>query len=293
MAPDVRRPAQLAPNLEAPARLWLLRVIDGPGRGWLPLDEARRQLTDPQSPLRCCGRRLRQLLAQGEGLFWQRDDQDRLWLRGAPKIAHTLDCGKCQGFPVELPVATLLGGIQGVRAAFYAAFHSGRPPSPISRDTLTAISGIPARTQLEYDRAAGVRRRRNFAVGERYSAERFQERAWQRGRAVFQFVDTAGRQGRPGGHYVAWHLPNSYQAGYERRSRGSRKRLNRQLADLVQKGTPGNDGPAVERVFFANGGLAARQYNRDPQRDTYWRSDQPTRAGGHVWHVLAAMGGKI
>lgn len=130
--------------------------------------------------------------------------------------------------------------------------------------------------------------RRNFAVGERYSAERFQERTWQRGRAVFQFIDTEGRQGRPGGQYVAWHLPNSYRANYQRRSRGSRKRLNRQLADLVQKGIPGNDGVAVERVFFANGGLAARQYNRDPQRDVYWRPETANR-GGSPWHVIVGL----
>ncbi len=286
---------------EAPARAWLLlRAIDGLGSGRLTVEDARRHLTDAASPWRCLGpRRLRQLLAQGEGLFWQRERHEvaqpcgpeRLWLKSAAKIAWALDCDKVQGFPVELPVAALLGGIQGVRAAFYAAFHSGRPESPISRDTLATISGIPGRTQLEYDRTAGVARRRNFAVGECYSAERFQERAWQRGRAVFQFIDIEGRQGRADGQYVAWHLPNSYRANYQRRSRGSRKRLNRQLADLVQKGIPGNDGAAVERVFFANGGLAARQYNRGPERDVYWRPGGEAGAGSVVWRVIIGTGG--
>ena len=280
--------AILRRNLEAPARVWLLlRLIDTDGRGWLPVDEARRQLAGKDSPLRCCGpRRLRQLMGAGEGLFWRRDDQERLWLSGAHRIAHALDCGKLQGFPVELPVAALLGGIQGVRAAFYAAFHSGRQDSPISRDTLAVLSGVPGRTQLEYDRAAGVGRRRNMAVGERYNAERFQERAWQRGRAAFRFIDTKGQQGRAGGEYVAWHLPNSYDGPYARRATGGRKRLNRKLADLVMKGIPGNDGMAVERVFWPDGAMAAKGYNRGPDRDAYWRKAGMGRVGGQVWHVL-------
>lgn len=276
----------------APARVWLLlRHHDTAGRGWLALDDARRLLTDAGSPLRCCGRRrLRQLLAAGEGLFWRRDDRDRLWLIAAHKVAHALDSGPMQGAPVELPVAALLGGIRSVRAAFYAAFHSGRKESPISRDTLAALSGAAGRTQLEYDRAAGVGRRRNVAVGERYSAERHQSRAWERGRAAFRFIDTAGRQGRAGGEYVAWHLPNSYEGPYARRATIGRKRLNRKLADLVIKGTPGNDGHAAERVFWPDGAAAARSYNRGPDRDAYWQRETPA-GRPRVWNVMAGQGG--
>ena len=49
--------AVLRRKLEAPARVWLLlRHIDN-GRGCLALDEARRQLTGPDSPLRVCASR--------------------------------------------------------------------------------------------------------------------------------------------------------------------------------------------------------------------------------------------
>lgn len=283
--------AILKQDLEAPGRVWLLlRAIDGEGRGWLSVEEARRRLAEKDSPLHICGwRRLRQLLKQGDGIFWQRDAQDRLWLNGAHKIAYKLDCDRLQGFPVELPIQALLGGIQAVRAAFYAAFHGGRDSKPISRETLESISGIPGRTQLEYDRVARVKRRRNIAIGERHTNENAQERAWRHGRAAFHFIDIEGRQGRAGREYVAWHLPNSYRADYQRRSRGSRKRLNRKLADLVKKGIPGNDERRVERCFFANGALAARRYNRDPEHDAYWRQENPTRAGGRLWHVIAGM----
>ena len=283
--------AMLKQHLEAPGRVWLLlRAIDRHGRGWLDVEDIRYCLTDKDSPYRICGwRRLRQLLAQGEGVFWHRDEQDRLWLYGAHRIAYKLDSGRLQGFPVELPISALLGGIQAVRAAFYATFHGGRDSKPISRETLESLSGIPGRTQLEYDRVAHVERRRNIAIGERHTAENTQERAWRHGRAAFHFIDTEGRQGRAGREYVAWHLPNSYRADYQRRSRGSRKRLNRKLADLVKKGIPGNDDQAIEKLFFPTGALAARQYNRDPECDAYWLQENPTRAGGGLWQVIAGI----
>lgn len=283
--------AMLKQHQEAPGRVWLLlRAIDRDGRGWLSVEDARHHLTGKNSPLRVCGwRRLRQLLGQGEGTFWQRDEQDRLWLYGAHRIAYNLDSGRLQGFPVELPISALLGGIQAVRAAFYATFHGGRDSKPISRDTLESLSGISGRTQLEYDRVARVERTRNIAIGERHTAESAQERAWHHGRAAFHFIDTEGRQGRAGREYVAWHLPNSYRAEYQRRSRGSRKRLNRKLADLVKKGIPGNDDRAVEKIFFPNGALAAKRYNRCSEQDAYWHQEERTRAGGGLWHVMPGV----
>lgn len=281
--------AMLKQNLEAPGRVYfLLRALDTDGRGWLEIDHIRRLLTQKDSSWRICGwRRLRQLLREGEEVFWSRDDRDRLWLHGAHKIAHILDCKRLAGFPILLPVSSLLGGIQAVRAAFYAAFHGGRHSSPISRQTLRVVSGVAERTQRVYDRLAQVQRQRNLAVGERYSQDAIQERAWAKGRAVFYFVDTKGLQGRAGRDYIAWNLPNSYQAAYQRRSRGSRKRLNRKLADLVNKGIPGNDDKAVEKLFFSNGALAAKRYNRDSEIDAYWQQEQIVRAGTEIWSVIA------
>ena len=283
--------AILRQHLEAPARIYfLLRAIDQAGQGWLDVEDVRRQLTEKASPLKVCGwKRLRQLLKQGEGIFWQRDSRDRLWLKGAHRIAYTLDCGRLQGFPVELPLEALLGGIQAVRAAFYGSFHAGRDAKPISRETLSQLSGVPERTQRAYDRVAQIKRQRNIAIGEHYSQENVQDRAWKQGRAVFHFVDVRGRQGRKNREYVAWHLPNSYQATYQRRSRGSRKRLNHKLADLLMKGITGNDERVVEKVFFSNGAVAAKQYSRDPHKDAYWRQARPTGAGDGLWHVMTGV----
>ena len=253
------------------------------------MDEARAHLATKGAPWHCCGwRRLRQILAEGEGIFWQRDAQGGLWLRGAHRVAHALDIEKLQGFPVELPIESLLGGIQVVRATFYAAFHSGRESKPISRDTLHTLTGLAPRTQLDYDRLAHVGRQRNMAIGDRHTPAALQERAWQRGRGVFRFVDVKGKQGRPGGEYVAWHLPNSYEGPHSRRSRGSRKRLNRKLADLVNEGIPGNSGPPIERVFWPDGAAAAKGFNRAPATDAYWQG-RPTRGAGRLWQVLGRL----
>ncbi len=112
--------AILRQHLEAPARVYfLLRAIDSAGRGWLSIEHVRQYLTQKDSPVKICGwRRLRQLLREGDGIFWQRDDQDRLWLKGSHRIAYTLNSGLLQGFPVVLPTQAFLGGIQAVRAAF-------------------------------------------------------------------------------------------------------------------------------------------------------------------------------
>ena len=275
-------------NLEAPGRVWLLlRAIDIEGRGWLKIDDVRQQLTHKDSPWRICGwRRLRQLLHQGQDIFWQRDNQDRIWLKGAHRIAYKLNSGRLQGFPAELPIKELLGGIQATRAAFYASFHAGRDQKPISRQPLEQVTGIAERTQRTYDHVARVRRRQNIAIGEPYTQDKAQERAWTQGRAVFRFVDTRGLQGRERQEYIAWNLPNSYEAQYPHRSRGGRKWLNRKLADLLKKGITGNSEDSVKRIFFPTGALAARAYSRDPNQDSYWQYNK-TRFGDQVWRVIS------
>ena len=285
--------AMLKQNLEAPGRVYLLlRSIDNQGRGWLEIDNIRLLLTDKDSPWHICGwRRLRQLFKQGEGIFWQRDSKDRLWLKGAHKIAYALNCDRLAGFPILLPVSALLGGIQAVRGAFYAAFHSGRASSPISRQTLEELTGVAQRTQRSYDQSARVQRQSNVAIGERYSKENVEARAWKQGRAVFHFIDVRGLQGRPQAEYLAWHLPNSYTGPHERRSRANRKRVNRKLADLVKKGIPGTSEERVERLFWPNGAQAAKGHSRDPQRDAYWLPHQPSQLG-QLWRVMSGCSSK-
>lgn len=280
--------AMLRTELAAPGRVyWLLKHLDAQGRGWLDVDEVRMQLTNKKSPLRICGwRRLRQILAAGEDLFWTRDRVGRLWIRGPARVAMALGCERLKGKPVALPVKVLLGGIKQVKAHFFASFHSGRRENnPITRGTLHELTGVPERTQREYEEVAGVGTKRNIAIGERYTKEAIEERAWRQGQAAFRFFDKLGKQGAPGQEYVAWQMPNSYDGPHSLCCKGRQKKINRQLRELVMEGMRANGRKKVERLFWFNGAAAGKAFNKDPHVDAYWPSGHPGVKHLILWSV--------
>lgn len=276
-------------------RIWLLlRHLDRPGRGWLPADQVRQELTSPDSPLYLCGgRQLRKLLAQGDGLFWQRDEA-HIWLTGLVRVAAALGVEKLAGKPVALPLPLLLGPIGQLRAHLYASFHSGRTrtertgsqSSPISRATLADLSGVSPRSQQTYERKADVTVRRNLAVGSPVGAVCPQNQGWQHGRAHFPFTDFRGRQGKAGQSYHAWQLPNDYYGPHAHPGRGRVRHHNRQRADLRHKGDAGN-GQKVEmgRRCFANGSEAEKGWRKRGRVPVYWPGKK-TRMGLVLWWVM-------
>jgi hypothetical protein len=303
--PDIAM-AMLKQQFVASGRIWLLlHYLDEDGCGWVNIDEARERLTRKTAVLRVCGwRQLRKLLAQGEGVFWQRHNK-RIWLRSITKIAAALGVQRLSGLPVALPLAILLQSVGTIRAHFYASFHSGRSregshsqPKPVGREKLQQLGHISRRTQRRYEQRANVHCQHNYAIARRYSAESHQEQAWKRGRAVFLFTDYQGKLGRKGATYTAWQLPNSYEGPHDRQARGQQKRINRELADLYMKGMTGNGKfsdpdkrsqmPGPYRCFFADGLSAGENYNRFPKQDAYWRSNQNRGGGYQLWHLLPA-----
>ena len=285
--------AMLRQKQAAAGRVWyLLRYLDRGGRGWLPAEEVTRELTDKKAHWRICGpRQLRNLLRQGQGVFWERD-KERIWLKSAAKVALALGVKRLSGRPVAMPVAALAGGMGQVRAHFYAAFHSGRAPQdqgrpgrPVSRATLAKLSGVPARSQRHYEKIATVRAQANIAVGPVYTEETFRKQAWRHGRATFRFTDYQGRLGAPGRAYVAWRLPNSYHGPHEQCPRGRKKKINQQI-DLVNGWAQGNDRPG--RLFHPNGGQAGRAFNRDSERDRYWPDSRRRSGRPQIWQALPA-----
>ena len=283
--------AMLKQDQAAAGRVYLLlRYLDTSGRGWLYVDEIRERLTRKDSPLKVMGwRRLRQIFHQGEGIFWERDNKGRIWLKSALKIALELDCQRLKGKRVDLPVNALLGGIGTVRAHFYASFHSGRGnDNPISRETLEDITGLCPRTQREYDRKAQVMRQQNIAVGPKKTKITAEEQYWQRGGAVFTFVDSQGKQGPKNRHYLAWRLPNSYQAPHQQRSKGRQKKINQQLVRLVNNGVQATDQQAVGKLFWPDGAAAGKAYSRDQEQDAYWPRGKTQRRPAMIWYVLVA-----
>ena len=280
-------------------RVWLLlRYLDNDGRGWVAPDEVRRLLTDKASPFYLFGeRQLRKLLAQGEGLFWQRDE-GHIWLVGLVRVAAAVGVGSLSGKPVALPVKFLLGSIGDVRAHLYASFHSSRTKtertgsqsSPISRATLADLSGVSPRTQQSYEKKAGVTVRRNLAVGSPVGVVCAQEQAWRHGPALFPFTDFRGKQGKAGQTYHAWQLPNTYFGPHAHLGRGHGRHHNRQLADLRHRGDVGN-GQRVERVrrYFGNGAEVGNGWGKCGRGVVYWPGKK-ARMGVVVWWVMEDVG---
>lgn len=267
----------------------LLKALDIKGGGCLSEELVRTKLTANHSPIRVCTwRRLRQIFAQGEELFWKRDGRGRIFLASSAKIAQGLDLERFEGLPVELPLAALMGPIKAVRAHFYASFHSGRPSkNPISRQTIRIITGVPERTQRGYDKLAKVTVRQNFAVSKPDSEETRQAQAYRHGTSLFDLVDYRGIQGKTGESYLAWHLPNSYESPHRTCSKRSLRRINRKLVDLVNQGELGNGKSEIERVFWPHGAGAVKGYNQSPENDAYWPLDK--RRKKIPWCVVPAQ----
>lgn len=265
--------AALEHEQAAAYRVWLMgRYLDGMGSGRLDIQQVRDVFAAPGSRLRLCGwRRLRQILGQGHGRFWQWDKQSGcLWLFGAARVAANLDVTRLAGQPVALPIAAITAGIGDFKAHLYAAWHSGRrTDNPITRQKQEELTGIPERTQRHYGRVAQVGVRRNLAIGDTYTKEAAEKTAWRRGQ-VFTFTDYQGQQGRVGTRYVAWQMPNSYTGPHSGAASGRQRKINRELKDLVDKEAQGNSSQRVRRCYYANGGEAGRAYNRQPDQDVYW-----------------------
>jgi hypothetical protein len=294
----------LREDVETAGRLWLLlRYLDREGSGSLRIVNIQQILTTNSSSLHLCGKRqLRNLLNEGEGLFWTRN-AGRIWLRSAAKVAAALGVERLSGRPVALPAAALLEGIGATRAHLYAAFHSGRTKEtpqgeqamPIARETLAGLSGVGASSQRAYEEEAGVQVQANVAVGEEATAANTEERSWQGGTAVFTLKDYRGRQGKKGKTYLAWQLPNSYIGPHAHRPKGRQRQINRELKDLVIKGTPGNVGeaagtrlsePKLERVYYPTGKLAAKACSKDPEGERYWRQGRTRNRQHEMWQTM-------
>ena len=278
-------------------RLYLLcKALDPDGSGVVSLGQVKQYYTLKDSPYRVfTPRRLRQVLGQGVGLFWDRHTDDRLWLRSPDKIAAGLGVDHIAGAPVALPVWPLLDGHHEAAAAFYAAWHAARgdDPNPISRQTITSITGACKSSQIAYDVTADLQARRNIAIVGNGTKDQLQEAAWRYGHA-FKFRDHAGKLGRRGWIYTAINLPSSYQSPYATLPKGRLRRINTALHDLVTMGR-GKGNNDIRRIYFSDGAAAADAYNRDPKQDCIYRhgtglkataARPPKLEGVNLWTVL-------
>ncbi len=262
------------------------------------MKEPKELLVTESSPWRLCGQRQwRNLLREGDGVFWTRD-REHIWLRSVAKVALALGVEHLAGRPVALPVTALLEGIGAFRAHLYTAFHSGRTKEsvrgrqvmPIARVTLAGLSGVGASSQRAYEKQTKLKVQANFAVGEVATEENRENRAWTQGQAVFELTDYRGQQGRKGETYLAWQLPNSYLGQHQHRPKGRQKRINRELKDLVMQGMPGNVEERAEthpeKRYYPNGKEAVRSCGRGQESDGYWQQQRTRNRQFVLWQQV-------
>ena len=276
-------------------RVWLMcRYLDDVGRGMVEVNKLKDELTGVDAALRLFSwKRLRQTLYAGNGRFWHwNQENNQLWLVGVAKVAVALNVPKLVGKRVQLPVKTITAGISQFKAHLYAAWHSGRhSENPISREVQRQLIQIPERTQRRYGRIAKIKTTKNFAIGAHLSPEKLEQEAWQRGNAVFEFTDHAGKFGAENGRYLAWQLPNQYEGPHQQAQFGRQRKINKQLRqqqeqqlkDLVEIGAQGNRGKAnVEHTYHPNGSKAVQAIRT--RSEAYW----PTRRSQNVrfWAVI-------
>ena len=276
-------------------RVWLMcRYLDDTGRGMVDVAQLKEELTSLDAHLRLFSwKRLRQILYAGNGRFWHwHQENNQLWLVGVAKLAVALNVSKLVGKRVQLPVKTITAGISQFKAHLYAAWHSGRhSENPISRAVQRQLTEIPERTQRRYGRIANIKTTKNFAIGARVSPKKLEQAAWQRGNAIFEFIDQKGKFGVENGRFLAWQLPNQYEGPHQQAQFGRQRKINKQLRqqqeqqlkDLVEIGAQGNRGKAnVEHTYHPNGSKAVQAIRNGSE--AYW----PTKTSYRVrfWAVI-------
>lgn len=259
--PDILT-AILKHEREAEARIWLLlKMLDVQGSGRVDTQTAREHFTEGEKRI-CTWRHLRRLLAEGDGVFWQRVRDDSVILLYSHKtVAIALEVPRLTGRPIIVNRNDLTGGIAKVRANFYAAFHSGRRnDNPVSQETLRDITSVPERTQRRYNQIASVKIERNIAIDTpRPNIDNIRDEHCERGRQVYLFTDYNGLHGDIACEYMAYTLPNSYVGPHDTANNGQKFRINRALR-LLYNGMGGNAD--IDQLFFDNGKRLGRHYNR-------------------------------
>jgi hypothetical protein len=307
-------------GLDGPGRVWLLlRHLDPKGEGRVSLAQLRQALTEEGSSLKCLSwKRLRQLLAEGQGKLWARDTNsfDKLrttqgWVYyfGEARIARLMNLKVIRGWAVEIPIQQLLGSIQEIRALFHDAFHSGRGDGfrePITRRIMESRGGGDGRTQRSYEKKRGITKRANFASLGRYTKAKWhhaQGAGREDGRIggpAFTYVDYKGVLGKnPRKEYRAEHqqhweniyimrqVGNSYSGSLPTAKRG-RKWTNRKLKHLCKSmpltGTFEGEGESSGRFYYRDEETATKALLKGDKPLNY--AQHPTAGAGGYWQEL-------
>lgn len=235
-------------------RLWLaLRYLDKDGRGALTADQIK-VLTNRHSQYHILKpRQLKNTLNKYNGRLWSIAANGDVYLFGTAKVAKNLGVGRIVKEPVKLEGWHIFGGLQLFKAVCYSGFIQGLGDSPVSRQTITDLTGIGQSTQQIYEKLIVMAVKQNVGTtGEVWDNSERETYFWQYGRAVFNFKGM-----------VTWRLPNSYRGILSRaKARTKRKAINEKLDHLNGKRQePGkgkvlgskNEPNSYDRLYFEPG----------------------------------------
>lgn len=295
-------------DVESVYRIWILlkeHDADRGGSGHIPMSAVKELLTDETSPWYTFSwRRLRQIINEGEGVFWNRDDtfyfmDSHLHLRSAAKVALSLDSGHLTGSPIYIPADEILDGIGLTRANLTTSWESGRSePSPISRARLQEITGVPVRTQQLYDERLGRQRKRNIAITHiEWTEANCQEMRWQdaqrlgQARPLRPILDDAGVK------RIGVEIASTREQVHEHAPTGRKKKHNKKINALVSKQAQEARSDIV-RLYYPDAESAASAFNRDTNQDVFWpvtdrvipnAAKAPRLEGVQVWRDTSGL----
>lgn len=264
----------------ATGRAWLVlhHLANRAGRPLVDLDQVQVALLAPASPYRMWGtsQRLNQVLAAGEGRYWDVVDGRRLFIYGVAAVARALGVDHLRHRRVMVSARELAQSTKHAKRALYTAFHDARGEAPISRGAIATETGLSKDTQRRYERAGRVRKAINFELIGRFTPELMRAATWRHGAAIFRFTDKTGQRGAPGGQYVARLMPNSYVVKQSQPAPlGRCRRVNAALKGSVT--IPGaGTSTRTDRIYYANPRAAVRA-SRD--RRAYWLDTGGNRKG--------------
>lgn len=240
--------AALKAGLDKELALWYeLRAIDVTGYGLLDLDNALVTLV---SYFGYSQRTAYRLLKAGDGKLWdirqspRRPGLTQILIRSLHRVAQYLNTPRV-GLPVKVRVGDFRGR-KAKRAWLYASFFKpdGSKSKPISRESLTAATGVKRRQQKKYDKVAGVKRVANFAF---YQDGQGKLTPWR------HLVTGKSKQ-----YLKHRRLGNTYHSRALITPKGMTKKIN---AQLRRESFNSGEAPLLKRFFSS-----ARSLIRSPQR---------------------------
>lgn len=264
-------------------RLWTMALnFDEPGAGWVDADEFRAHVLAQVSATRPDGTKLTAAKmysrwfdsAVGSGLLRmttpRHSDAKRIYYLSQEKTVELLQPASVARRPVEIKVRRFLA--LGWLAWVWAAFIKLHENKPISRVRQEELTGVPERTQYEYEEFAGVVRQPNYAVSN--LPESHLPGVKDNGRShAFVFKSKNQSAGS-----IAWRIPDSRGAPVGVRTHAHKGRSRKMRNALKSNLSQSRQVPRkVVRLFFDEStkqksvDRAAKQLHTDPDVSEFYR----------------------